>query len=63
VDSIGGAIVAGIIVGVAETMAAGYLDPLTTHGGLATIFPFIIIIIVLVIRPHGLFGTKHIERI
>ena len=63
VDSIGGAILAGIIVGVAETMAAGYLDPLTTHGGLATIFPFIIIIIVLVIRPHGLFGTKHIERI
>jgi branched-chain amino acid transport system permease protein len=63
VDSIGGAILAGIIVGVAETMAAGYLDPLTTTGGFATIFPFIIIIVVLVIRPHGLFGTKHIERI
>jgi len=54
---------AGIIVGLAETFAAGYLDPLTPYGGLATIFPFIIIIIVLVIRPHGLFGTKHIERI
>jgi branched-chain amino acid transport system permease protein len=63
VDSIGGAILAGIIVGLAETFAAGYLDPLTTTGGLATIFPFIIIIVVLVIRPHGLFGTKHIERI
>jgi branched-chain amino acid transport system permease protein len=62
-DSIGGAILAGIIVGLAETMAAGYLDPLTTTGGLATIFPFVIIIIVLVIRPHGMFGTKHIERI
>jgi branched-chain amino acid transport system permease protein len=62
-DSIGGAVLAGIIVGLAETMAAGYLDPLTTTGGLATIFPFVIIIIVLVIRPHGMFGTKHIERI
>jgi len=63
VNSIGGAIVAGIIVGLAESFAAGYLDPLTTRGGLATIFPFIIIIIVLVIRPYGLFGMKRIERI
>jgi branched-chain amino acid transport system permease protein len=62
-NSIGGAIVAGIIVGLAESFAAGYLDPLTTRGGLATIFPFIIIIIVLVIRPYGLFGLKRIERI
>jgi len=63
VNSIGGAIVAGLIVGLAESFAAGYLDPLTTRGGLATIFPFIIIIIVLVIRPYGLFGLKRIERI
>ena len=63
VNSIGGAIVAGLIVGLAESFAAGYLDPLTTRGGLATIFPFIIIIIVLVIRPYGLFGIKRIERI
>jgi len=62
-NSIGGAIVAGLIVGLAESFAAGYLDPLTTRGGLATIFPFIIIIIVLVIRPYGLFGMKRIERI
>ena len=63
VNSIGGAIVAGLIVGLAESFAAGYLDPLTTRGGLATIFPFIIIIIVLVFRPYGLFGLKRIERI
>jgi len=62
-NSIVGAIVAGLIVGLAESFAAGYLDPLTTRGGLATIFPFIIIIIVLVIRPYGLFGMKRIERI
>jgi branched-chain amino acid transport system permease protein len=63
IDSIGGAIVAGIIVGVAEAVAAGYLDPLTASGGMATVFPFIIIIIVLIIRPYGLFGTRRIERI
>jgi branched-chain amino acid transport system permease protein len=63
IDSIGGAILAGIIVGVAEKLAAGYLDPLTAHGGMATVFPFIVIIIVLIIRPYGLFGTRRIERI
>jgi len=64
VNSIGGAIIAGIILGVAENVAAGYLDPLLpAGGGLASVFPFIIIIIVLIFRPHGLFGLVEIERI
>jgi branched-chain amino acid transport system permease protein len=64
INSIGGAIVAGIIVGVLENVAAGYLDPLLpAGGGLANVFPFIIIIIVLIIRPYGLFGLAEIERI
>jgi len=63
VNSIGGAIVAGIIVGVLENVAAGYLDPLLPGGGLANVFPFIIMIIVLIFRPHGLFGLVTIERI
>jgi len=63
-DSIGGAIVAGIILGVAENVAAGYLDPLLpAGGGLANVFPFMIILIVLIFRPHGLFGLAEIERI
>jgi len=63
-DSIGGAILAGIILGVAENVAAGYLDPLLpAGGGLANVFPFIVIIIVLIFRPHGLFGLADIERI
>jgi len=63
-DSIGGAILAGIILGVAENVAAGYLDPLLpAGGGLANVLPFIVIIIVLVFRPHGLFGLADIERI
>jgi len=64
VNSIGGAIFAGIILGVLENIAAGYLDPLLpAGGGLAHVFPFIVIIIVLIFRPYGLFGLVRIERI
>jgi len=64
INSVGGAIVAGITLGVLENVAAGYLDPLLpAGGGLAHVFPFIIIIIVLIIRPYGLFGLAEIERI
>ena len=63
VNSIGGAIVAGIILGVLENVAAGYLDPLLPGGGLAQIFPFVVMIIVLIFRPYGLFGLVRIRRI
>jgi len=63
VNSIGGAIVAGIILGMLENVAAGYLDPLLPGGGLAKVFPFIVMIIVLIFRPYGLFGLTRIERI
>jgi branched-chain amino acid transport system permease protein len=63
VNSIGGAIVAGIILGMLENVAAGYLDPILPGGGLAQVFPFFVMIIVLVFRPHGLFGLAHIERV
>jgi branched-chain amino acid transport system permease protein len=63
-DSVGGAIIAGLILGVLENLAAGYLDPLLpSGGGMANVFPFIVMIIVLIIRPNGLFGLKRIERI
>jgi branched-chain amino acid transport system permease protein len=63
VNSIGGAIVAGIILGVLENIAAGYLDPILPGGGMAQIFPFVVIIIVLIFKPYGLFGLVRIERI
>jgi branched-chain amino acid transport system permease protein len=63
VNSVGGAIVAGIILGMLENVAAGYLDPLLPGGGLAQVFPFFVMIIVLVFRPHGLFGLAGIERV
>jgi branched-chain amino acid transport system permease protein len=62
-NSVGGAIVAGIILGVLENVAAGYLDPLLPGGGFAQIFPFVVMIIVLIFRPNGLFGLARIERI
>ena len=61
-ESIGGAVVGGLIIGVAEVMAGAYLDPLV-GGGLKDLFPFIIMIIILLVRPQGLFGWKVIERV
>jgi branched-chain amino acid transport system permease protein len=64
IDSIGGAIIAGIMLGILENIAAGYIDPLLpSGGGLANVFPFVVIIIVLVFKPHGLFGLARIERV
>jgi branched-chain amino acid transport system permease protein len=62
-NSVGGAIFAGIIIGILENLASGYLDPIIPGGGLANVFPFIVMIIVLIFKPHGLFGLARIERI
>ena len=64
-DSLSGAVVAGLIIGVLENVAAGYLDPLigVAGGGIKDAFPFIVMIFILAIRPYGLFGMKRIERI
>jgi branched-chain amino acid transport system permease protein len=61
-DSFGGALIAGPLIGLAESLAGGYLT-IENWGGIRDIVPFIIIIIVMVIKPYGLFGEKRIERI
>lgn len=61
-DSFVGALVAGPIIGLLETLGGGYLTPYM-WGGVRDVIPFIIIIIVMVIKPFGLFGEKRIERI
>jgi branched-chain amino acid transport system permease protein len=61
-DSFLGAIIAGPVIGLAETIGGGYLTKLTWEG-IREVIPFIIIIIVMVIKPYGLFGEKRIERI
>ena len=61
-DSFLGAIVAGPIIGLCENLGGGYLTPFT-WAGVKDIIPFIIIIIVMIIKPYGLFGEERIERI
>ena len=61
-DSFGGAIVAGPIIGLAENLGGGYLTPYL-WAGVKDVIPFVIIIIVMVIKPYGLFGEERIERI
>ncbi|MEM7533631.1 MAG: branched-chain amino acid ABC transporter permease [Chloroflexota bacterium] len=61
-ESIVGALVAGLLVGAAENLAAGYLDPYI-GGGTKDFFPYFIMLIVLWVRPYGLFGREIIERV
>jgi branched-chain amino acid transport system permease protein len=61
-ESIGGLILAGLLVGTSMGFAEHFLDP-PLQGGVGAVFPFFIMIIVLLIRPTGLFGWKTIERI
>ncbi len=57
-----GAIIAGPIIGLTESIGGGYLTPLTWPG-IREIIPFVIIVIVMFLKPYGLFGETRIERI
>jgi branched-chain amino acid transport system permease protein len=61
-DSIGGAILGGLIIGVLENLAGLYLDPIF-GGGVKDVAPFFILVLIIMIRPYGLFGKKIIERV
>lgn len=61
-DSIQGAIVGGVIIGILENLSGGYLDPLV-GGGVKEVAPFVALVLILMVRPYGLFGKVHIERV
>ncbi len=61
-DSIPGAVIGGLIVGIVENIAAGYVDPYV-GGGTKDFAPYVLMIIALMVRPYGIFGKKIIERI
>ncbi|HWB48703.1 MAG TPA: branched-chain amino acid ABC transporter permease [Stellaceae bacterium] len=61
-DSVIGAVVGGLIVGIVENLAAGYFDPLV-GGGTKDFVPYLLMIIVLMVRPEGIFGRRRIERV
>lgn len=57
-DSIAGAIVAGLIIGWLESLTAAYLG-----GKVRDIVPYVTVLVILLLRPYGLFGTRQIERL
>jgi len=62
-DSIAGAVIGGIIIGLLENFAQ-FIDGQYLHwGNLYEVAPFYVLIIILMIKPYGLFGTRDIERI
>jgi len=61
-DSVLGAIVGGIVIGVLENLSGGYLDPLF-GGGVKEVAPFLFLVVILALKPYGLFGKVKIERV
>jgi branched-chain amino acid transport system permease protein len=63
-DSTAGAVVGGLTIGVATTLAAGYQDQIAFLGrGLSEVVPYIALLLVLLWRPSGVFGTKEVTRV
>ena len=61
-DSIGGALLAGVLLGIVEGVAASFLDPLL-GGASRDLVDAAMLILTIMLRPHGLFGRHDIERI
>jgi branched-chain amino acid transport system permease protein len=61
-QSVGGVILAGPLVGAIQGITAGYLDPIV-KASMTLVTPYIVLMIVLMIRPSGFFGWKRIERV
>ena len=57
-DSIGGAILGGIIIGLLETFTGGYIST-----SLREVIPYVVLVIILMVKPYGLFGLVEIERV
>jgi branched-chain amino acid transport system permease protein len=63
-DSTGGALVGGLTIGVAESLADGYQDQLLFLGrGFGSVVPYVVMLAVLLVRPSGLFGTRELTRV
>lgn len=63
-DSTRGALLGGLLIGVAQTLASGYQDQLAFLGrGLGAVVPYAVLFVVLLWRPSGLFGTREVSRV
>ena len=61
-DSVPGIMVGAVLIGVLESLAAGYLDPFV-GGGFSSVASYLVLIVMLFVRPYGMFGRPHIERV
>ncbi|HTW68983.1 MAG TPA: branched-chain amino acid ABC transporter permease [Acetobacteraceae bacterium] len=61
-ESVPGAIVGGLVVGVVESLSSGYIDPLV-GGGTKDFMPYVLMIAVLMVRPYGIFGKAPVQRV
>ena len=64
-DSVWGTVLAGLLLGVLEVLAQGYVNPYLGEFGhnFHAVFPYVVMIAFLVVRPYGLFGTAEVERV
>ena len=64
-DSPVGAVLGGIIIGLTQSLTAGYQDDIAPWAGenLAAVMPYVVMILILLVRPYGLFGTPEVRRI
>mgnify|MGYP003411757953 CR=1 FL=1 len=61
-ESIPGAVIGGLIIGASEKLAEVYIGP-HVGGGIEGWFPYVLALLFLLVRPEGLFGEKHIDRV
>jgi branched-chain amino acid transport system permease protein len=64
-DSPLGAVVGGLIIGIAEVLTAGYQHDVLPFlpSGFASVMPWVVMLVVLLVRPYGLFGTRDVRRV
>jgi branched-chain amino acid transport system permease protein len=62
IDSIPGAILAGLVVGAGENLAEVFIGPYV-GGGIQTFFPYLLALVFLWFRPYGMFGKEIIDRV
>jgi branched-chain amino acid transport system permease protein len=63
-DSTTGALVGGLLVGLTATLTAGYQDQLAFLGrGFGSVAPYVVMLLVLLVRPAGLFGSREVTRV
>jgi branched-chain amino acid transport system permease protein len=64
-DSPAGAVVGGVIIGLSQTLTAGYQPEYAEWlgSGFSNVMPYLVMIVILMVRPYGLFGTREVRRV